>query len=299
LYDGVLMALGYFTWRYALSTGELRVVYSELGRSTELAVNLERTQQESIRKSQFLNALSHDLRTPLNGLGLQAQVAEMAMRSGDQAALTQAIRDIQASTRATATMLDTLLECSRADFETDRDDKAQFKLDDLVRDVAGRFEPAATARGLSLRVKPSNCIVFLDRVKLDRVLSNLVANALKFTPAGGVRIEVDQDALSVEIHVIDTGIGISTDAKDLVFEEFFQLQNNERDPSKGFGLGLSIARRLVLQMGGDINVESAPGKGSRFSIKLRNVVQCADTSGKTAADDDDVESASSLAVAPG
>jgi signal transduction histidine kinase len=85
-------------------------------------------------------------------------------------------------------------------------------------------------------------------------------------------VKVDRAKRNVEIHVIDTGIGIPHEQHEHLFDEFFQLQNRERDPSKGFGLGLSIARRLARQSGGDITVESSPGHGSRFSLLLRDVV---------------------------
>src|SRR5580658_1297515 len=99
LYDFFLMFLTYSTWRYVLSATNMKVVYSELGRTSELAAELERSQQESSRKSQFLNALSHDLRTPLNGLSLQATLADMAAQKDDKQALQQALLEIRASTK--------------------------------------------------------------------------------------------------------------------------------------------------------------------------------------------------------
>ena len=105
-------------------------------------------------------------------------------------------------------------------------------------------------------------------MKLERILNNLVSNAVKFTERGGVRIEVERTGGGLEIHVIDTGIGIVPDAQERLFDEFYQLHNRERDRRKGFGLGLSIARRLARHLGGDVTVDSAPGRGSRFSVVL-------------------------------
>jgi signal transduction histidine kinase len=123
--------------------------------------------------------------------------------------------------------------------------------------------------------------VFTDRLKLERVLNNLMGNAIKFTNTGSVRIEVQASHENVEIHVIDTGIGIAPEHMDRLFDEFFQVQNHERDRQKGFGLGLAISRRLVRQLHGDLRIQSTPGLGSCFTILLPDIV----STGKKPADD--------------
>jgi signal transduction histidine kinase len=272
LYDFFLMVLTYSTWKYVLSATNLKVVYTELGRTTELAAELARSQHESSRKSQFLNSLSHDLRTPLNGLSLQASVAEVALADGDYGALKQAMAEIRASTRATAALLDCLLDSARTDGIDPQIAPTRFSLSELLGEIRSRMEQQAAAKSLSLQIGAAgNIQLYMDRTTLERILTNLVSNAIKFTDAGSVRLEVDRDGGGVEIHVIDTGIGISHAAKEHLFDEFFQVQNHERDPAKGFGLGLSIARRLARQAGGDITVESSPGGGSRFSVLLPRV----------------------------
>jgi signal transduction histidine kinase len=273
LYDFVLMLLSYSTWRYVFSAANLKVVYTELGRSNALAAELQRSQRESLGKSQFLNALSHDLRTPLNGLSLQASVAEVALEQNDMPALQQALVDMRASTRATAALLNSLLETARADWIDEQSRPVRFALAALLDELAKRAEAPAAAKGLSVQfASPGNIELQMDRTKLDRMLSNLISNAIKFTDAGSIKVRVERSATGVEIHVIDTGIGIAPAVHEHLFDEFFQIQNHERDPSKGFGLGLSIARRLARQMGGDITVESSPGRGSRFSVLLCAVV---------------------------
>jgi signal transduction histidine kinase len=107
-----------------------------------------------------------------------------------------------------------------------------------------------------------------DRGKLERIVNNLVSNAVKFTPGGSVRVEVDQSIHGFEIHVIDTGVGIAPEHQGRLFEDFYQINNHERDRKKGFGLGLSISRRLARQLEGDLLVDSALGRGSRFTIIL-------------------------------
>jgi signal transduction histidine kinase len=128
-------------------------------------------------------------------------------------------------------------------------------------------------KGLMLRVITAHgAKIHTDRLKLDRILSNLLSNAIKFTNVGEIRIEPQRVGDGIEIHVIDSGIGIEPKVRERLFEEFFQVQNHERDPRKGFGLGLAIARRLARQLGGDIQVDSGVGSGSRFTVVLPGVV---------------------------
>jgi signal transduction histidine kinase len=273
LYDLFMLFLVYFTWRYAWGAKDLKVIYAELGRSNRLERELEKSKEESRRKSFFLNAISHDLRTPLNGLMLQASVADLSLQSGDKEGLRQSLEDMKGSARATAEMLDSLLEFARLDWSADSNTLSTFGLCEAVNEVVQQLHTSAEQKRLELRVNcPAGLKVTTDRVKLERVLANLVSNAIKFTERGSVRIEVEAAASGVEIHVLDTGVGISAESRERLFEEFFQVHNNERDRRKGFGLGLAIARRLARQLGGDLIVDSALGKGSRFTLALPNAV---------------------------
>lgn len=270
MYDAFMLALAYFTWRYAWGAKDLKVVYAELNRSQKLAADLEQSREESRRKSFFLNALGHDLRTPVNGLMLQANYAEMSLRNGDASSAQEALCEIHACARSTATMLESLLEYARVDWSDAANKLEVVELDELVRAVVARYAREATEKGLALRVGASlrgmRCRT--DRVKLDRVLTNLVSNAVKFTRAGEIRLEVEQRGQGVNIDVIDTGIGIDASVRERLFDEFFQVHNQERDPRKGVGLGLAIARRLARQLGGEIEVDSVAGSGSRFRVSL-------------------------------
>jgi len=273
LYDLFMGVLVYFTWKYAWRARDLKVVYSELGRSTQLAEDLERSREQTEQKNFFLNALSHDLRTPLNGLALQASLAEMSLDANDIATLKVALADIRASTTATSELLDRLLEFGRAGVRERQPAQLEdFALGALLEELANRFRGAAERKGLRIDVRESNgLLVRSDRLTVSRVLANLLDNAIKFTDHGSVRVEVDCAESGTEIHVIDTGIGISPADSARLFEEFYQVHNNERDRSKGFGIGLAIARRLARQLGGDVLLESAPGSGSRFSLVIPRV----------------------------
>jgi signal transduction histidine kinase len=280
LYDIVMLALVYFTWKYAWSARELKVIYSELGRTDQLAKDLRQSQEESRKKSFFLNAISHDLRTPLNGLVLQTALAKMSVTSNDPEALKTSLLEIEASARATADMLDRLLEYARLNSSDEPNSRQRFPLAELLNESAHCVAAECAARNLFINAKcPAHLYITTDRVKLERILSNLVGNALKFTRQGGIKIDAQVAPGGLELHVIDTGIGIAPEHREKLFEEFYQVGNEERDRGKGFGLGLAIVRQLVHQLGGDITVESALGQGTSFTVILPGVFDASDGNG--------------------
>lgn len=269
LYDIFMAVLVYLTWRYAWGARDLKVVYSELKRTTQLAAELERSQAEARQKSFFLNSISHDLRTPLNGLTLQAQLAEVQLEGQDPAALRETLTEIRAAARATADLLDSFLELGRLDWAHDRASPSTFDLRALFRQVVVTLRAEAERRGLALRMADlPETPVTTDRLKLERILHNLVANAIKFTDRGGVTLGARAQGDTLTIDVEDTGVGIAPADAERIFDEFYQVQNRERDRNKGFGLGLPIARRLARLLGGELVAESRPGLGSRFSVVL-------------------------------
>jgi signal transduction histidine kinase len=273
LYDLFLAVLVYFTWRYAWGAKDLKVVYRELGKTAQLTADLEKSKDESRRKTAFLNALSHDLRTPLNGIALQLEVVRLSAAANDPAILRQAMSQIEASARSAEEMMESLLECARMDWQEEPNHIETFALADLLRACVVEIQPLADNKGLYLQVgDPGHLTIKTDRRKLQRILGNLLANALKFTEQGGVRIAVESAHAALEVHVIDSGVGVSLEQQGRVFEEFYQVDNYARDCQKGFGLGLAIARRLARQIGGEITMESAVGYGSRFTVALAGVV---------------------------
>jgi signal transduction histidine kinase len=273
LYDFFMIALVFFTWRYALNARQLRVVYHELGRSKQLAYELEESKAESKRKSFFLNAVSHDLRTPLNGLMLQAELADLNIEMGDIESLRESLREIKASARTTADLLGSFLELGRLDWSDDSSRESHFPMAELLGQVANAARPLAERKGVEIRVEvPSGLHFVTDRVKLERILQNLLGNGVKFTERGRVEVIVSTTGRDATIEVVDTGVGIPPAQQASIFEEFYQLNNSERDSSKGFGLGLAIARRLARQLRGDLVVKSEVGRGSRFSVILPGVV---------------------------
>jgi signal transduction histidine kinase len=269
LYDIALGALVYFTWRYALGAEQLRVVYTQLDQTEQLRGELERSRVEARRKNLFLNSVSHDIRTPLNGMSLQAELAEMCLATGDAEGVRESLAEIRRSARAAGDLLAELLEVGRLEWSGGSMVLEPVALKPAIEAVLESCRAMAERKGLALAAEVDGGLsVQTDGRLLDRILRNLVENGIKYTHTGGVRIIVEAAGDAVEVHAIDTGIGIAEGQQALVFQEFFQVENRERDRSRGFGLGLAIASRLAGQLGGGLRLESRLGHGSRFTLRL-------------------------------
>jgi signal transduction histidine kinase len=156
--------LAYYTWRYAWRATDLKVIYAELGKTTKLAEELEATREESKRKTFFLNAISHDLRTPLNGLMLQASLADLSAEAGDADGVRQAVRDMRASAKTTGDLLDSLLEYARLDWSTDPNNARPFRLYEAVEAAVEAHRPAAREKDIGLRNHcPPDLVLTTDR----------------------------------------------------------------------------------------------------------------------------------------
>lgn len=265
LYDVLLGVLVYLTWRYALGAGKLQIVYTELGRSVELAADLE----DTTRRNVFLNAVSHDLKTPLNGLVLNAEVARMSLDSGDVEALREALDHITACSARSAGLLNQLLDLGRLDLEAGTPAAGEFPVRPLFDELEAQFGPAARARGLAFHVaSPDGQTAHAERAAVFRILCFIVDNAVKFTEQGMVSVISEARPDGLALTVVDSGIGIGPELMPAIFDDFIQVDNRERDSRRGIGLGLGFARRLATRIGGRLSVESRLGGGSRFTLLL-------------------------------
>jgi signal transduction histidine kinase len=238
----------------------------------ELDLRRREAEEASVRKTRFLAAVSHDIRTPANAISLLAELirrtATNPSLAGDVPDLAQELHD---SAMSLVNLLSDVLDIAR--FDSDKVDlqESEFSLAGLLADEQKQLLPLARQKGLSLDViAPAEPLVLrTDRIKLARILGNLIGNAIKFTEAGGVRLEARRnDDGTVLISVSDTGVGIPAESLAHIFDEFFQLRNPERDRAKGSGLGLTICKRLIDAMGAKLHVQSTPGKGSTFTVTL-------------------------------
>ena len=270
LYDMFLVVLVYFTWRYALGARDLKVIYHELNRSEALALELDSSREEARRKSFFLNAIGHDLRNPLYGISLCTDMARDQIRSGNTAAIEESIGLIQSAAGEMRTLIESFLELGRLDNGSVPPIKpAPVELRPLLESVAAQQLTRARLKGLRIEVDaPADLHIVTDREKIERVLTNLADNAITHTEQGEITLRAKPAGACIELSVQDTGPGIAPEHVDRIFEEFYQVNNDERERSKGFGLGLAIVSRLVDHLGGRIDVRSEPGRGCCFTVHL-------------------------------
>ena len=243
-------------------------------------------------KSSFLAAASHDLRQPMHALGLYMA----ALRAEpDDAARVELIGRMDASVGALDGLFDALLDVSRIDAGAIEPRPRVFALEALLHRLGADFATQAADKGLRLAVRVAPAVrglnAFSDPLLVERILRNLLANAVKYTAAGGVLLAcrlraAGSPAPHWRIEVWDSGPGIPESEFERVFEEFYQLGNPERNRAAGLGLGLSIVRRLTRLLGHPLALQSRPGHGSRFGIELPATPATPAALAEPAADDD-------------
>jgi len=229
------------------------------------------------QKTFFLNAISHDLRAPLNNVVLNAHVLKMSARGQvevEAAELAEAAEMMIENAVAAADLVSKLLDFAKLGAE-EGNSAERVSVPGVLRQVARRFGPLAEKKGLYLRVADSadgvGVEVVTDRQKLERVIGNLVDNGIKYTSRGGVTLETLATEDGVAVRVADTGIGVPRDNVERLFDEFYQVNNHERDRSKGFGMGLAICRCLARQLGGDVRLAGTGAGGSCFEVFIGGV----------------------------
>lgn len=223
-------------------------------------------------KSRFLAVVSHELRTPLNGVMGVLQLLDDG-RLGE--AQRRHLATAAASGETLIALVDAVLEYARLEASTETLEPRNFRLDQLIDAAAELMRPQAFGKGLSFDLACDasvNTAVHGDPVRLNRILLNLIGNAIKFTPSGGIAVnaagEQHEDHVLLRITVRDTGIGIAPDMHERIFEDFVQADDSIARRFGGTGLGLAIARRLARLMHGDLTVASTPGAGSTFTLQV-------------------------------
>ena len=216
-------------------------------------------------KSRFLAAASHDLRQPMHALGLFAASLEKSLIDTPlQPTVVNMMRAVDALEQSCSAMLD----LSKLDAGVVEPNLQSFPIRDVFRRLHMHCAGQAVELGLGLRFKPGGRIVTSDPQLLERVLANLIHNAIRYTKEGGIVVMARSRADCISLEVWDTGIGIAEEELPKVFDEFYQASNSGRDRTRGLGMGLAIVKRLVILMGHELEVKSTPGRGTVFRILL-------------------------------
>ncbi len=225
----------------------------------------EAAERANQAKTRFLAAASHDLRQPLQALGMFVEV--LAGRDHD-AADQRIIEKIRDSVNATESLLSALLDISKLEAGLVEPSFGRFDVAQVLERLTSEFEPQAERAGLALRVVPCGLGVRSDQALLERILRNLMANALRYTETGRILLGCRRRGSVLRIEVWDTGCGIPADQLQAVFREFHQLGNPQRDRRQGLGLGLAIVERLSRLLDHPVTVRSTLGKGTCFAVEV-------------------------------
>ena len=213
-------------------------------------------------KTRFLAVASHDLRQPMHAVSLLVGLLSEKLQYPE---VRELVGKIQGSVESMEGLFDSLLDISKLDAGAVQPNWEEFSIETLLERVNRSFAPIAQQKGIEFVVDSSNALVRSDAALLERIVCNLVSNAIRYTVTGRVtlRCEVTADVLALLVE--DTGIGIPPEFQDRIFDEFFQISSSTRDRSKGLGLGLSIVKRCADLLGHELSLQSGPG-GSQLRI---------------------------------
>jgi len=225
-------------------------------------------------KSRFLAAVSHDMRQPMQAMRLYLDVLEAQLKQDEN---REIVRKIQVTHDDFSGLLSRCLDLSQLDAGSMQAQREVFDVGELLQQLHVEYLPLVEAGGLSFRMRQpqTQTLIYSDRTFVLRILTNLISNALRYTQHGGILLTARRQGSFLRLSVWDTGSGIKESQQEMIFQEFLQLGNAERDRNKGVGLGLSIASRMCLLLGEPIQLKSVWGKGSQFffDVPLSDVPQ--------------------------
>ncbi|SEW53043.1 response regulator [Chitinophaga arvensicola] len=242
-----------------------------LERNFEIQHKAEELALSTKYKSEFLANMSHELRTPLNSILLLSRLLAENHPANLEKEQIEYAEVIQSSGNGLLTLIDEILDLSKIESGKMELEYGYVALDEISDEMTSLFEPIAHDKGITFTVEASEDLpkmIETDHLRLQQVLRNLISNALKFTAAGSVVLQIKKDLPGISFAVKDTGIGIPQNKQHTVFEAFQQADGSTRRKYGGTGLGLSISRELARLLGGDIYLESEENKGSTFTLKI-------------------------------
>ena len=250
------------------SLSDLKRALRTQGRALQAAKDV--AERADLAKSRFLAAASHDLRQPLHAM--QMYLAVLGQRIHDNKTLA-ILSDTQAVALATGRLLNSLLDISQLEAGAVVPQHEDFRVQELFNRVTISFLPLSYKKGLMLHAVPTKAVVRSDPALLERIVGNYLSNAIRYTNKGKVVLGCRSRGDKIAIQVWDSGPGIPSDQAKAIFDDFHQLHNEERDRSKGLGLGLAIVRRLADCLGHEVEHSSILDKGSYFGIVAQRGVR--------------------------
>ncbi len=216
-------------------------------------------------KNRFMAAASHDLRQPLHAITLFLGSLRHLVSSERAIGLVQKIDE---ATSILHDQFNSLLDLSKFDAGVVEPHLERSSIDAVLRDVLGNTQPLAQQKGIALHCESAPWEIETDVLLLERLIQNIVVNAIKFTDQGEVRIRTEVDGDALLLHVSDTGCGISAEEQNRIFMDYYQVHNRARTKGKGSGLGLAIVKRIAALLGCELTLVSQPGQGSTFTVKI-------------------------------
>lgn len=241
----------------------LQASYADLER--KVADRTKELELANFAKTRFLAVASHDLRQPLHALGMF--IGQLGTPR-DAASLKRIVERAEASVAAMNELFDALLDVSRIDTQQISPSVAPFPVQRMLDRLGAIYSGEAVRKGLSLRLPATSAWISSDAVLLERILGNLVSNAIRYTRRGGVIVVCRRQGDALRIEVVDSGPGIPADRHQTIFSEFVRLEAASDEEKQGLGLGLAIVERLARLLGHAVEVRSIVGRGSRFSISV-------------------------------
>ena len=255
---------------------ELRAELEETNRGVlalyaELDAQAEQLREATELKSRFLAYMSHEFRTPINSIRSITRLLLDRVDGPLTEEQEKQVSFVQQNATEFAEMVDDLLDLAKVEAGRVEISPAWFEMVDLFSALRGMFKPVLTNPAVSLVFEEPHDVpkLYTDDRKLSQILRNFISNALKFTPKGEVRVSArfEGDGM-VTFSVTDTGIGISPEFHESIFQDFSQVQSPLQKRLRGTGLGLSLSKRLAELLGGTVRLDSATGRGSVFSVTI-------------------------------
>ena len=245
----------------------------------KLEIALKKAEDASLAKTRFLNNMSHDIRTPMNAILGYAQLMEEELKEKDLPETSDHLEKLQQSGNLLLSIINNVLDMARIESGKMEIDENYGRIEDIRQTLFEIFDDEAKKKNIALHytINVEHEHILTDTTKVKEIFANILSNAIKYTPSGGsVMVNIDElvcdepGYMMVRTRVSDTGIGMSQDYLTKIFDAFTRERNTTKSKITGSGLGMSIVKRYVDLLGGTIDIESEPGKGSTFTVTLKH-----------------------------